>query len=680
MAQTKIIRYIGFFILFQVVVQNFVKAQHPEFPYKPTDYNEAYRGQFHFSPQNGWMNDVNGIWYYGGIYHLSFQHYPHGLMNNTMHWGHATSPDLLSWTQQPIMLEPGVNVPGDCFSGSAIVDTGNTSGLQKGHNPVFVAIYTATSKGTCLAYSNDLGATWQPYSSTNPNATNASEATRVNIGGPNADSRDPHVFWYEPTKRWVCLLYEKVDPKIESGTSIYTSLNLKDWTKTQSINWGYECPDMYVLELDDNPNNKKWILQNAKGEYLIGQFDGNKFTQEGNPYPRMACGAGFYGAQTFFRNTFPDNRVVQLSWMAWWNKLNFTASVWTHCVTFPVELKLKSTSAGMRVVRYPISEIKKLHAASQYWTNKILHASENLLDGITSKTFDMEIVIDLTATKASKITFKFADNVFVYYPQMYSLQSLSGLDFERDMAPINGKVKFRFLVDRSQFEVFGNDGEYSFSDQFGTNPSDSTISVTSNGDLKLVSAQFHNMKRTWPAIPDTIVPTVPTNLIVSELNSNSVKITFTPSIDNKKVIGYQIIRNNIPIDTCIAPYFCGLNLTEETNYSYSIKAFDAVGNMSDPSESLNITTIETIANSAISHNKNIILYTNPANDILNFKYESTTSGDLQMELFNSIGKIMLKKYLKVNEGSIHINNFSEGTYIIRFQNGNTIDTMKFIKY
>ena len=144
---------------------------YPEFPYFADSLErEPYRGQFHFSLQGGWMNDINGLWYYKGEYHMTFQHFPHGLSWNQMHWGHAVSIDMLHWVQKPIALEPGVNAPGDCFSCSVVVDSANTAGFKTGTEDEFVAVYTATKQGTCLAYSNDKGATWQGYAG-NPGLT-----------------------------------------------------------------------------------------------------------------------------------------------------------------------------------------------------------------------------------------------------------------------------------------------------------------------------------------------------------------------------------------------------------------------------------------------------------------------------------------------------------------------------
>ena len=66
--------------------------------------HELYRPRFHFSPQEKWMNDPNGLVYYQGTYHLFFQYYPRDIVWGPMHWGHATSRDLVHWQEQPIAL------------------------------------------------------------------------------------------------------------------------------------------------------------------------------------------------------------------------------------------------------------------------------------------------------------------------------------------------------------------------------------------------------------------------------------------------------------------------------------------------------------------------------------------------------------------------------------------------
>src|SRR5437763_377667 len=104
------------------------------------ELHELYRPQFHFSPKEHWMNDPNGLVYNEGTYHLFFQYYPGATVWGPMHWGHATSKDLVHWQEQPIALYP--DSLGYIFSGSAVVDVNNTSGFGKDGKIPLVAIFT----------------------------------------------------------------------------------------------------------------------------------------------------------------------------------------------------------------------------------------------------------------------------------------------------------------------------------------------------------------------------------------------------------------------------------------------------------------------------------------------------------------------------------------------------------
>jgi sucrose-6-phosphate hydrolase SacC (GH32 family) len=94
---------------------------------KDQTYRERYRPQYHFSMRKGWINDPNGLVYYDGVYHLFCQHNPQDTKWGPMHWSHATSPDIINWTEKPIALFP--DELGTMYSGSAVVDWENTSGL-----------------------------------------------------------------------------------------------------------------------------------------------------------------------------------------------------------------------------------------------------------------------------------------------------------------------------------------------------------------------------------------------------------------------------------------------------------------------------------------------------------------------------------------------------------------------
>lgn len=148
-----------------------------------------YRPLVHFTPPFGWLNDPNGLVYKDGEYHLFYQYHPTDSVWGPMHWGHAVSRDLLAWTHLPIALAP--DALGVCFSGTAMVDKGDKSGMFDGKDGL-LAYYTITAdnvpfnQSQGLAYSQDNGRHWTKYAG-NPVVANPGFE----------DFRDPKVFWHE---------------------------------------------------------------------------------------------------------------------------------------------------------------------------------------------------------------------------------------------------------------------------------------------------------------------------------------------------------------------------------------------------------------------------------------------------------------------------------------------------
>jgi len=200
-------------------------------------YEEKYRPQFHFTPEKNWMNDPNGLVYYGGEYHLFYQYNPNGKEWGYMHWGHAVSKDLIRWEHLPIAITPDEDSKdknhATAFSGCAIVDEKNTAGLQQGDEKTLLIFYTSFECGQRLAYSNDKGRTWKKYDK-NPL-----------IPFEKDDARDPKVFFHQPSGNWVMVLYRKPEgDEAKQGISIFTSKNLINWELQSHITGFYECPDL----------------------------------------------------------------------------------------------------------------------------------------------------------------------------------------------------------------------------------------------------------------------------------------------------------------------------------------------------------------------------------------------------------------------------------------------------
>ena len=106
--------------------------------------SDPWRPSAHLTPSKNWMNDPNGLVYEDGTYHAFYQYNPKGNDWGNMSWGHSTSTDLVHWVEAPVAME--ATETEEIFSGSIVVDTGNTSGLGSKDQPAMVALYTSAYK------------------------------------------------------------------------------------------------------------------------------------------------------------------------------------------------------------------------------------------------------------------------------------------------------------------------------------------------------------------------------------------------------------------------------------------------------------------------------------------------------------------------------------------------------
>lgn len=94
---------------------------------------------------------------------------------------------------------------------------------------------------------------------------------------------------------------------------------------------------------------------------------------------------------------------------------------------------------------------------------------------------------------------------------------------------------------------------------------------------------------------DTSAPTVPTGLSASAPNSSTVNLSWTASTDNIGVSGYRIYRGGTQIGTSGTTSYTDSTVSGSTSYSYTVSAYDAVGNASARSSAATVTTPDTIA-------------------------------------------------------------------------------------
>ncbi|WP_347835969.1 glycoside hydrolase family 32 protein [Gracilibacillus sp. JCM 18860] len=223
-------------------------------------YKEKYRPDYHYTPARGSASDPNGLVYFEGEYHLFHQ--------DGGKWAHAVSEDLIHWKHLPIALP--WNDQGHIWSGSAVVDMDNDSGLFTNSNGKgMIAYYTSFNPDANngnqrigLAYSIDKGRTWK-YSKEHPIVIENPGKSEEDPGG--WDFRDPKVVRDEANDRWIMV--------VSGGDHIrfFTSQDLIQWEHTDNFGYGdyirggvWECPDLFELQIE-GADEKKWVLMISSG-------------------------------------------------------------------------------------------------------------------------------------------------------------------------------------------------------------------------------------------------------------------------------------------------------------------------------------------------------------------------------------------------------------------------------
>ena len=442
-------------------------------------YGETHRPQFHFSAQKNWINDPNGLVYYEGEYHLFFQHNPESVVWNNMTWGHAVSTDLVHWKQLEHALFP--DELGTIFSGSAVVDWHNTSGLQEGSEPPLVALYTSAGAHApdpvpftqSLAYSNDRGRTWTKF---------ADNPVLGHIEGAN---RDPKIVWHDATDQWLMALY--LDG---SRYVLYGSPNLLEWNHLCDLDLPgvSECPDLFELLVDGDLNDTRWVYWGASGGYLLGHFEGTVYVPE-TEVLHAEQGPNGYAAQTWSDVPSDDGRRLQIAWM---RGGKYPAMPFNQQMSFPVELALRSTSEGIRLCRTPVREIERLHAKAHSEKTVRLAPDAPFIPDVGDL---LDLRFDLVPGQAEVFIMRIR-GVDVRYDVKARL--LSFLDASAQIEICEGRIPLQILVDRTSLELFAHEGQVTMSCCFLPEADEHVLSFHAHGGgAQLESFQAYELNSSW---------------------------------------------------------------------------------------------------------------------------------------------------------------------------------------
>ncbi len=458
-------------------------------------YGQQYRPQVHFSPQQHWTNDPNGLVYFKGEYHLFYQYNPFGDVWGHMSWGHAVSSDLLHWHELPVALpeQNGVMI----FTGSVVVDRTNSSGLCTAGTECLVAIYTGdgdTPQGhretQNIAVSNDSGRTWTKYEK-NP-------VLDLHL----TDFRDPGVFWEEEAHQWIMAVSLPKERKVR----FYASANLKEWNQLSDfgpagdVAGDWECPNLLRVP-GDNGAQSRWVLkvglnpgapQGGSGEqYFFGSFDGKTFAASDAP---GAHGWTNYGKDDYCAisyNGLPrGDRPVLIGWMSNWQyAAKLPTSPWRGQMSLPRRLSYIQDASGLALKQEPV--IAPLREKAAVLSDDAGKSAGEGMSG-TKATVPYELSMDFGRPKEpifglrlysdpthwTEIGFD-TDKRQFYIDRTRSGQPVDANFPVRTEAPIVSTRSYdvKLIVDRSSVEAYAQDGTIAMTDLIFPLSEKSTIEV-----------------------------------------------------------------------------------------------------------------------------------------------------------------------------------------------------------
>lgn len=433
-------------------------------------YSEPLRPQIHFTAKNGWLNDPNGLIYLNGTYHMFYQYNPAESNWGNMHWGHATSKDLVHWTEKKTALFPDDR--GMMFSGSAILDEKKLLSKNTDSRKAALLYYTTTTPfSQYLSYSTDGFKTIEKYSDS-PIIPHIEEA-----------NRDPKVSFCDELDCYILVLYLK-----EDIYCIFKSDDLVNWNELQRFNLpgDNECPDIFPLCASNG--RRKWVLMGAHGRYLVGNFENGKFEPEQEAFP-LQYGNSAYAAQSF--SNLPNGRIVRISWNRW----NLPAQGFNGQMGIPTEMSLSLFENTYYLEAKPVGEIESLYNNTNLFENIRIFPNNDFCTQLEDTPYLFKLsglINDCGITEMQvfgrAIRFDFKKNE---------------VTVGNNCAPISvtsAKCDITVIIDRCSIEIFADGGKIYMSCLDNSTLCDRNIPylvVKADNDTIIESIEIHSLNSIW---------------------------------------------------------------------------------------------------------------------------------------------------------------------------------------
>ncbi|UZX01718.1 glycoside hydrolase family 32 protein [Arthrobacter sp. CDRTa11] len=448
---------------------------------------DPHRPRFHFVSPGGWLNDPNGVGQWNGTYHLFYQYNPEGAFHHRILWGHATSEDLVNWTDQPVALEPTAGPDADgCWSGVLVNDDGTPTLVYSGRQ--------GERELPCVATGSPDLLTWTKF-----------DANPV-IPGPPAGVditayRD-HCVWREGS-RWRQLVGSGIRGR--GGTAfLYESEDLRSWTYVGPLFIGdasagdpagtswegtmWECVDLFRAGTgtlgdgaDGGDAQVDALVFSAWDDgatrhplYWTGRYSGDSFT------PRQLHRLDYGGRYFYAPQSFADEsgRRVMFGWLQEGRTdAAMVEAGWSGVMSLP---RIATLDPAGELVFAPVPEIESLRYGHVRLGPEALSGFK-VLDGVDGNQLDLELDLDLEPGSVFRLgilgtpsgTGDMAEETVIevgcqaangtegsYLRLDRTRSSLdTSVDVEELSGPValpDGRLRLRVIVDHSALEVFAN--------------------------------------------------------------------------------------------------------------------------------------------------------------------------------------------------------------------------------
>ena len=464
---------------------------------------------YHLAPLAGWMNDPNGLSFFRDRYQVYFQHHPYSSVWGPMHWGHVSSPDMVTWRREPIAFAPSVEEDRDgVFSGSAVVsEDGETlrayftghrwrNGVNEDEGNLQVQMMATSKDGVEF------------------------EDKKLIVNSPEGllHFRDPKV-WAADGKGY--MVFGACSAENRGQVWLYTSSDMETWEFDRIL---FEDPDpnVFMLECPDLfPVGDKWVLMYGpmgpepsgygsrnghNAGYVVGNWAPGEDFEQLTDYVPGDWGHNFYAPQSF---EAPDGRRILYGWMG-----AFTLPVatqeedtWSGQLTLPREVSL---GEDLRWRIPPIREIEQLRTSVEDLGAFVVPTNATVVLSEDLGPCEVEVKIDLEKTNSDRVGFlvhktEGGAHTFVGYDDLAQTvfvdrrQTGNGDRGYRAAKIAPGqKLHLRIFLDNGSVEVIVNGGEESISSFSFPNDGPRSLEIASeSGEITIDSLKIYGMKSIW---------------------------------------------------------------------------------------------------------------------------------------------------------------------------------------